>query len=84
MVARQRSRRVAGKPPEDTDTRKILKALEGVKGKRQMQKDESVKVGPPVGAERQKEWQVVRELPYVDVPPLPVVKRVLSVARVDR
>ena len=55
MVARQRSRRVAGKPPEDTDTRKILKALEGVKGKRQMQKDESVKVGPPVGAERQKE-----------------------------
>ena len=49
-----------------------------------MQKYESVKVGPPVGAERQKEWQVVRELPYVDVPPLPVVKRVPSVARVDR
>ena len=32
----------------------------------------------------QKEWQVVRELPYVDVPPLPVVKKVPSVARVDR
>ena len=33
MVARERSRRVAGKPPEDADTSKILKALEGVKGK---------------------------------------------------
>ena len=49
-----------------------------------MQKDESVKVGPSVGAERQKEWQAVRELPYVDVPHLPVVKKVPSVARVDR
>ena len=33
MVARQRSRRVAGKPLEDTDTSKIPKALESVKGK---------------------------------------------------
>ena len=83
MAARQKSRRVAGKPPEDKDTSKILRALEGVKEKRQMQKDEPVKVGPPVGVEKQKEQQVVRELPYVDVPPLPFVKRVPSVANID-
>ena len=69
MVARPKSRRVAGKPPKDTDTSKILKALESVKGKQHMQTNESVKIGPPVGAEKQKEQQVVRELPYVDVPP---------------
>jgi hypothetical protein len=83
MAARQKSRRVAGKPPEDRDTSKILRALEGVKEKRQMQKDGPVKVGPPVGVEKQKEQQVVRELPYVDVPPLPFVKRVPSVANID-
>jgi hypothetical protein len=48
-----------------------------------MQKNEPVKVGPPIGAEKQREWQVVGELPYVDVPPLPVVKRVPSVAKLD-
>ena len=63
MVARQKSRRVAGKPLEDTDTSRNLKALESVKGKRQMQKDEPVKIGPPVGVEKQKEWQVVGNYP---------------------
>ena len=82
MVARPKSWRVAGKPPEDRHQQNI-KSFRECKGKQYMQTNESVKIGPPMGAEKQKEQQVVRELPYVNVPPLPFVKRVPSVARLD-
>ena len=83
MAARQ-SRRVAGKPPEDQDTSKITKALEGVNRKRQVRDDVPLKIGPPVGVAKQKEKPIVGELPYMEVQPLPIVTRVPTRIRVDQ
>jgi len=83
MAARQKSRRVAGKPPEDQDTSKIIKALEGVNRNRQTRDDAPIKIGPPVGAQKEKEKRIVGDLPYMDVQPLPVVARVPTRIRAD-
>ena len=84
MAARQKSRRVAGKPPEDQDTSKIRKALESVNRNRQVRDDAPIKIGPPVGVQKQKEKHIVGDLPYMDVQPLPVVSRVPTRIKADQ
>jgi hypothetical protein len=68
MAAKHKSRRVTGKLPEDI---KISKPSG------QTNEEGLVRIGPPVGQGKQRnsEQRSFRELPYVDVPPLPYVRR---------
>ena len=84
IAATRKNSRVTGKPHEDTNASKITKALENVKRSKQTQRDELIKVGPPVGAVRPSVQKTkIGELPYVDVPPLPYVGRVPKMVIAD-
>lgn len=79
MAAARSSKRISGKPPENENPSKITRVLEKVKMNKKTNRDEPLRVGPPVGVAKSRTEKITGELPYVDVPPLPYVARVPKV-----